>query len=61
MQSAGVTQSDAEFIPNIGDDWYEVGVSIESAKTVWFNNWQEAREFVMSEFPEKNWEESGWH
>lgn len=61
MRATGVTQNEAEFIPNIGDDWYEVGVATDNgAVTTWFNSWIEARKFVMTKFPDKKWEESGW-
>lgn len=61
MRATGLSQEEAEFIPNIGNDWYEIGVVTDNGVvTTWFTDWNEARKFVMNKFPEKKWEESGW-
>lgn len=61
LQASGVKPEEAEFIANVGKDWFEVGVVTHNGQVkTWFTSWIEARKFVMTAMPDKNWEESGW-
>jgi hypothetical protein len=62
LESAGVTTNEAEFGIRFSSGTYEVSVLVFRTNwyRTWLYNWDEAHKFIMSTFPDKNWEETGW-
>lgn len=62
LELAGVTTNEAEFDIRFSGGTYEVSVLVYRTSwcRTWLYNWDEARKFVMTTFPDKNWEETGW-
>lgn len=62
LTASGVTEDEATFIPNIYNGGYEIGVELPRTRSeIWFQTWEEAHRYVVSKFPNKRWEESGWN